>query len=593
MNKEVIYLEPEDDITDILTRIQQADKKLVVIVPPKKATMLRSAVNMKLVARVAKEVEKVVVVVTADPAIMKMAMLARIPVAKTLQSRPVVPTEENLRAAGLESAKDEDVIDEAANEKAKTDTKKADEKPETKPERVKKADADLELDEKSLGLDSEDNKKPKKAKKKDDKKKTDANAPFWQKYKTQLMIAIPIVIVLIGFWIWAAVFAPAATIKVAITSTANDFSENIRFTTDPNAENLSEGVLYAEKQTISEKYDAEFAATGEEDRGQKATGNVKISQPINLANASADGVNTSLASGTTLSTADGKTFTTTAAASIKWNGEFPVDCDEGRRTKPNQSCTMSATVGVVATNSGDGYNTTASTKWNSVNGLAVSSAGGTSGGTTDIVKTVRAVDVSQVVDGLVNEHEQEGKEELLGDLKDKFMPIEASYTTETGEVSATPAVGDVVGDNTKPKLSVEVSYSMFAVSKEKVEQYIRQKQQLPDGQQIYTMSDLRFERFTAIEDTAKLKAVVAVGPIVSEDRIFEQAKGQKVGRVSADLKSISGVESVNIQTSYFWVSKIPTKREKVKIILEGEDQPAVEDIQEEENSQPEESEGEA
>ena len=254
---------------------------------------------------------------------------------------------------------------------------------------------------------------------------------------------------------------------------------------------------------------------------------------------------------------------------------------------------MSATVGVVATNSGDGYNTTASTKWNSVNGLAVSSAGGTSGGTTDIVKTVRAVDVSQVVDGLVNEHEQEGKEELLGDLKDKFMPIEASYTTETGEVSATPAVGDVVGDNTKPKLSVEVSYSMFAVSKEKVEQYIRQKQQLPDGQQIYTMSDLRFERFTAIEDTAKLKAVVAVGPIVSEDRIFEQAKGQKVGRVSADLKSISGVESVNIQTSYFWVSKIPTKREKVKIILEGEDQPAVEDIQEEENSQPEESEGEA
>ncbi len=54
MNKEVIYLEPEDDITDILTRIQQADKKLVVIVPPKKATMLRSAVNMKLVARVAK-----------------------------------------------------------------------------------------------------------------------------------------------------------------------------------------------------------------------------------------------------------------------------------------------------------------------------------------------------------------------------------------------------------------------------------------------------------------------------------------------------------------------------------------------------------
>lgn len=592
MNKEVIYLEPEDDITDILTRIQQADKKLVALVPPKKATMLRSAVNMKLVARVAKEVEKVVVVVTADPAIMKMAMLARIPVAKTLQSRPVVPTEENLRAAGLENAKDEDVISEGADEKAKADAKKDDQKSEAKSEQAKKVDADLELDEKSLGLDEEDGKKSKKDKKKTDKKKPDSSAPFWQKYKTQLMIAIPVVIALIGVFVWATVFAPAATIKVAITSTANDFSENIRFTTDPNAENLSEGVLYAEKQTISEKYDAEFAATGEEDRGQKASGSVEAKFTFIVSVGTS--VNNSIPSDAVISTVDGKTFKTTSAASVDWNGKKikELNCDE-KNVDNGDRCTVTKTISVVATGSGDSYNTTASTKWKDVNGFTISSPQGTSGGTTDIVKTVRAVDISQVVDGLVNEHEQEGKEELLGDLKDKFLPIEASYTTETGEVSATPAVGDAVGENTKPKLSVEVSYSMFAVPKEKVEQFIRKKQQLPDGQQIYTINDLRFERFTTIEDTAKLKAVVAIGPIVSEDRIFEQAKGQKVGRVSADLKSISGVESVNIQTSYFWVSKIPTKREKVKIILEGEDQPALEDIKEQEDGdQPEESEGE-
>ena len=66
MNKEVIYLEPEDDITDILTKLQQAEQKLVALVPPKKATMLRSAVNMKLVARTAKECDKVAVIVTAE-----------------------------------------------------------------------------------------------------------------------------------------------------------------------------------------------------------------------------------------------------------------------------------------------------------------------------------------------------------------------------------------------------------------------------------------------------------------------------------------------------------------------------------------------
>lgn len=590
MNKEVIYLEPEDDITDILTRVQQADKKLVALVPPKKATMLRSAVNMKLVARVAKEVEKIVVVVTADPAIMKMAMLARIPVAKTLQSRPVVPTEENLKVAGLESAKEEDVIDEGADEKdSKKDSDKKDDTAK-KTDGAKKADADLELDEKSLGIDDGDGKKPKKDKKKDDKKKPDKNAPFWQKYKKQLLIAIPILVVLIGVWIWAVVFAPAATITVAISSTANDFSENISFTTDPNAENLEEGVLYTEKQTVSEKYESEFTATGEEDRGQKASGSVELSYLFKVGGTDFD---KSLPSGATLSTSDGKTFTTTSDAEIKWNGtpnDLPSQC---RNKKNNENCTISTTVSVVATNSGDGFNTTASTKWNSTSsGLAVSSPKGTSGGTTDIVKTVRAADISQVVDGLVHEHEQEGKDELMNELSDKLIPIEASYAMETGEVSATPAVGDVVGDNTKPKLTVEVSYSVYTVPKEKVEQYIKQKMELPEGQQIYTIDDLRFERFTAIEDTAKLKASVAVGPIVSEDKIFEMAKGQKTGRVLADLKSISGVvpESVKIQTSYFWVNKIPTKREKVKIILEGEDQPAREEEEKTDQNQGQEGE---
>ena len=108
MNKEVIYLEAEDDITDILTKLQQAEQKLVALVPPKKSSILRSSVNMKLVARVAKECDKIVVIVTQDPAVVKMAMSTRIPVAKTLQSRPVIPTEANVRAAEAAA----DIVDE-------------------------------------------------------------------------------------------------------------------------------------------------------------------------------------------------------------------------------------------------------------------------------------------------------------------------------------------------------------------------------------------------------------------------------------------------------------------------------------------------
>ena len=50
MNKDVIYIEPEDDITDIITKIENSKEKIVALVPPKKAGVFRSAVNIKLMA---------------------------------------------------------------------------------------------------------------------------------------------------------------------------------------------------------------------------------------------------------------------------------------------------------------------------------------------------------------------------------------------------------------------------------------------------------------------------------------------------------------------------------------------------------------
>ena len=51
MNKDVIYVEPENDITDIITKIENSPEKIVVLVPPKKAAVFRSVVNIKLIAR--------------------------------------------------------------------------------------------------------------------------------------------------------------------------------------------------------------------------------------------------------------------------------------------------------------------------------------------------------------------------------------------------------------------------------------------------------------------------------------------------------------------------------------------------------------
>ena len=93
MNKDVVYIEPEDDITDIIARIKNAKQKLVALVPPKKIGVLRSAVNTKLIAKAARQSEKVAVIVTTDQSLIKLAATAGLPVAKTLQSRPKLPSE--------------------------------------------------------------------------------------------------------------------------------------------------------------------------------------------------------------------------------------------------------------------------------------------------------------------------------------------------------------------------------------------------------------------------------------------------------------------------------------------------------------------
>jgi rRNA-processing protein FCF1 len=91
MNKDVIYIEPEQDITYILANIKASKHKIIALVPPKKAGVLRSAVNFKLIAKTARQNEKTVVLITTDESLRRLAGSVTMPVAKSLQSKPQLP----------------------------------------------------------------------------------------------------------------------------------------------------------------------------------------------------------------------------------------------------------------------------------------------------------------------------------------------------------------------------------------------------------------------------------------------------------------------------------------------------------------------
>ena len=82
MDKEIIYIDPSDDITDIISKIKEAKNKTIALVPPKKATVLQSSVNFKLIAKTAQTNDKDISLITTSDSLKHLAANA-----KTCQKR--------------------------------------------------------------------------------------------------------------------------------------------------------------------------------------------------------------------------------------------------------------------------------------------------------------------------------------------------------------------------------------------------------------------------------------------------------------------------------------------------------------------------
>ena len=106
MNKDVIYIDGDDDITAIIGKVKASKEKVVALVPPKRIGVLQSAVNLRLLQRAAGSGQKHLVLITNNQALMALAASAKLPVAKNAQSKPEIP-----EIAALDIDDGEDIID--------------------------------------------------------------------------------------------------------------------------------------------------------------------------------------------------------------------------------------------------------------------------------------------------------------------------------------------------------------------------------------------------------------------------------------------------------------------------------------------------
>ena len=117
--KDTVYIDIDDEITSIIDKVSSSESKLVAGALPKRATMLQSSVNMKLLKKAADSAKKQVVLITSETSLLPLAGLAGLHVARTLQSKPAIPEgmEEDLGSTG------HDYIDASEDDAKDFDTK--------------------------------------------------------------------------------------------------------------------------------------------------------------------------------------------------------------------------------------------------------------------------------------------------------------------------------------------------------------------------------------------------------------------------------------------------------------------------------------
>ena len=566
MNKDTFYIEPEDDITDIINHIKASKQKIIALVPPKKLNVLRSSINLKLIARTAKMHDKAIVVVTTDPTLMKMAALSSLPFAKNLSSRPTLPSEFN--EADLEypaKAKKASFNDEIEiNEKAAPSSSVSRVRT-TNEDAANRANTTSNLTKNStMNLDSEE--VAKNSEDEEDSSDQPKKILTLDSLKNRIIIGVVTAVLLIGSFIWAFILAPAAKISVKIKTIAENFSENVSFVTDAKQAVSKDGKFFLETASLEKNSEVEFEATGEKNVGDKATGELRLIATFDMSTTTATASRPDVATipqGSAFAYRN-LNFLTNQEVKISWDGSIS-NCDAGRH---NGKCQVAKTVKATAIEGGAKYNIEAvSSGWqSSVAGVEGYANSAFKGGTDKIQKIVTASDITKAKEKLT---EADGvKEELFEKVPSDDIKIEDSYKKVTADPTSSPAV-DQPTENGKAKLTAKTTYSVNYVDKAAIEEYVKSvvSTRLGSDQKIYETGNIFIEKFQNNNNsvTAKIKATLKTGPEVTEQSVLEKSLGKKVGEVTTLIKSINGVSDVEVNTSFPWVRQIPNDANKVSI----------------------------
>lgn len=551
--KDTIYIDPDDDITGIIDRVNSASSKIVALVLPKRAQVLNSSVNMRLLKRSADNRGRKLVLISTEPSIVKLAAATGMYVASTLKSKPVLP-----KAEAEEDIPETVMTD---DEETEIDSKKSVGELAGIPERQsinQKEEESIELDNIEVTEKEKTDSKPK------EKMNKKLKVPSIDKFRNRIFLGGGVLLVLGALYFVGFVVLPKA--KITIKTDTSEIETKFEFTAKTDATTVDEekkifpALLKEQKQKLSDK----VTATGKVDKGNKATGKVTF---VNCSTADKlSDTSRTIPAGTGISSGD-KTFITQAAVTVEPSGFNGSAC---KSDKP------SAEVAVTASKGGDIYNLSPRSYGVSGYGsMTATDASGMSGGTSKLVTSISQDDVNAVKESLQKGSTDKDKDAFISQLKSQgLFPISSTFLASYSEATATPAVGEEATDGT---VNVEVTYTILAVQESDLINVLKKVQDsniTTATQKIYdsglskaTVGQL--ERKSPNESRLQFASTATVGPFLEASQIAKEVKGKSGGETKEIIGKRPGITSVDVEYSPFWVLKTPTRLNKISIVFDG------------------------
>jgi hypothetical protein len=534
--KDTVYIDVDDEITAIIDKVKSSDKKIVALVLPKRAAVLQSIVNMKLLKRTTDDAKKNLVLITSETGLLPLAGAVGIHVAKTLQSKPAIPAAPKTADSPIDV--DQDDIDDVELDKAKPVGELADDE-------TIEVDND-EPEEVAAGTAA--------VKKASGKKRI--KIPNFDKFRVKIVLGVLALVLLIVGWIFAFMILPKAT--VTVKTDAQSIDADLELTASPAATELNEaeGIVPALSKELRKTETEKVPATGQQDKGTKAAGSMEV---FNCTD------NEVTVPAGTIFINNGLGFVTDK------NIEVPAsDFFSNGTCKKNTS----ADVDVTSTQPGDKYNLSADREYTSNFSSTLSGIGSSmTGGTSKIVKVVAQKDIDDAKQKIAD-RSSTVKDELQGDLDETgYLGLQDTFAAGAPAVTSSPNVNEEGGEVT---VTVAITYTMLGIKKDDLKKLIEKsiEGKIDKSKQVILDDGLADAAIGIIEKRPNgevrltLSTTVLAGAQQDENAIKQEIAGKKKSLTLSAIKSRPGVTDAEVRYSPFWVSSTPKKTSKITVIFE-------------------------